>query len=138
MNILETIASIASIVSLLLTISVLVSVRRIQSFYVFTARVPELAEKLGSHYSKIVDYRNDFDSNIPNISLELVRAQAVLKNLKQKVTNPSKKEIAQLLKTIRGYQRKSNDKDKLWEVIVSMSGVLAEIEELQADKKWER
>jgi len=131
--------SIASIISLVLTIIIFFSIRKIQSFYIFTARVPEVVSDLDEIASSISEYLNDFENNIHRISKELARAQAKLQTLKKKLKDrQSKKPISELIKVIKTYNPNSKDEDTLRQIYLDLYKIIAEIKELQKDHKWER
>jgi hypothetical protein len=76
------VGSMASIISLIFTVLVLIDVRRLRSYYLFTGRVPVLTQKLDQHQLKIEEYLNDFDKSISLIWLELAKVEVVLKSLR--------------------------------------------------------
>lgn len=137
-DVLSGFGSIASTIGVILTIFVLLSLRKIRSQYIFAARVPELIEKLSDLASDISECMNDFDTFIPQISLDLGEAEVVLKSLRKKLRRKSRKSIDQLLKNMDDYNANTGDSDKLWGVYVDMSKVIAEVKDIQEDLKWER
>jgi predicted PurR-regulated permease PerM len=132
------IGSVASILGLVLTILIFLSLRKIRRFYVFTARVPELLDKLTKHAGKISEYQKEFSNSQQEIELELSKAEVVLKSLKKKVSRQTKSSINNVLKTVKTYYNSISDSKSLWEVYVKIQILIDEIKELQLDIKWER
>ena len=132
------VSSIASIASLLLTILIFINLRRIRSYYLFTARVPELADQLKAVSSKLAGYLNEFDDFVPQITLELAGVEVTLLSLSRKVDGRTKRSVNSLLKSVRAYDPKAKDSEALWDIYVDMHKVVVAIEDLQQDKKCER
>ena len=131
--------SIASIVSLLLTIIIFIAIRKIKSYYIFTGRVPELVKSLNKIASEINNCLNDFKGAIHKISMELANAEVTLKTLRNKINNRSlKKSISKLIKQIKGYKTINDGEKKLRDIYIKLRKIIREIKELQKDQKWER
>ena len=95
------IGNAASLLSLAITIYLFYAVRRIKSFYVFKARVPELTEQLGTHGSKLALLHGDFKDSRELILLELGRTEVKLKSLRRKkIGRPTKKSVNEVLRLI--------------------------------------
>ena len=135
---LDDLANLASIVALVLTIVIFMNLRSIRRFYKFTARVPELLNKLIQHARKISEYQKDFATSHREIDLEIAEAEVVLKSLKNKVNRQTISSISRVLKTIKTYNRQRYNSNQLWEVYIEMHKLIAEIHELQSDLKWEK
>ncbi len=149
--------TIASIISLFITIGIFFGIRKIKSYYIFTARVPEILDKLDQNASKIANYFNDFENSIRQISLEIAEVEVGLTSLKKKVKGKTKTSVTRLLNNIKSYEGpkiklwtvsfkksgtsskfKFTDKEKLWKLYIDLYKLIAEIKELQEDYKWER
>lgn len=87
------VGSAASIISFVITLYLLYAVRKIKSFYVSKARIPELTEQLKEHASKLADFHRDFEESRQQVLLEIGRAEVTLKSLKKKVTRPTRKSV---------------------------------------------
>ena len=132
------VASIASIISLALTVWVLITVRNIKNFYLFKARIDTLTRKLKKNTLQIEDNFDDFESQLPQLELKFGQAIVTLKSLKGKLDKQSRKQVDDLLKAIRDYDWASNSREKLWSIFVSMKGIVTQIENLQKDREMER
>ena len=135
---LSDIGNVASILGLLITILVLINLRNIKRFYVFTARVPELLEKLGKHAGKISVFQKDFSNSGREIELELAEAEIVLKSLRTKLNRQAKSSAKRVLNTVKRYNRTNPNQESLWTVYVEIQKLISEVQELQSDLKWRK
>src|SRR6266446_172939 len=130
------VGSVASLLSLAITIYLFHAVRRIKSFYVFKARVPELTEQLRTHASRLATLHRDFDGSRDEVLLELGKAEVTLKSLKKKIGRPTKKSVGKAIKLIDNYPY-NKTKNNLWQVYVDLQKVVQEVIEVQSDRSWE-
>ena len=79
--------SASSLISLALTLAIFFSVGKLKAFYIYTARVPELNEKLGEIVTEISDHLNTFQGNTTKTHEILARAEVNLKSILSKITN---------------------------------------------------
>jgi hypothetical protein len=131
------VGSAASIVSFAITLYLLYAVRKIKSFYVFKARVPELTEQLKEHASKLADLHRDFKESREQVLLEIGKAGVTLKSLKKKVGRPTKKSISVVIKLIDDYNPHNQTPSYLWKIYVELQKVIQEIISVQSDRAWE-
>lgn len=94
-------AAFASILSFIISIFVLLSVRRIRNFYIFNARVPEINEELSKLASDLSGSLDSFDGLNSRIHKILVDLEISLKSLKKKVPKDIKRDIDSLISTIQ-------------------------------------
>ena len=131
--------SIASIVSLFLTIFIFFGIRKIKRFYIFTGRVPEVVESLDKIASNISKHLNDYEESQPLIRLELAKAEVSLKSLRKKIgKREHRKPINTLIKTINKYKPNSENQEDLRDIYLDLYKIVSQIEELQKDQKWEK
>ena len=133
---LSDIGNAASIIALLLTFMIFINLKNIKRFYIFTARVPELLEKLGKCAGKISSYQKDFSNSSREVDLKLGEAEIVLKSLKSKVIRPTKSSVKRVLKVVKNYDRTEKDQEKLWAVYKEIQMLIIEVQELRSDLKW--
>ena len=129
-------ASISSIISLILTFYVFLDVRKIKNYYLFAARVPDLMVKLQESSSNMSDYIKRFDKYALEIEEEVDRSEVLLESLKNKLDGEAKKSIEQLLKDIESYNKRK-DKKAVRQIYRNISKVIIRIKEIQEDRKWE-
>ena len=131
--------SIASIISLILTIFIFFGIRKIKRFYIFTGRVPEVVKGLDEIASNISKHLNDYNDFLPQIRLELAKAEVALKTLRKKVgKREHKKPINSLIKTIKNYKPNPEGEEELRQIHIDLYKIVAEVQELRKDQKWER
>ena len=133
------VGDLASIASLLLTIFVFFNVRKIKAYYSFTARIPELIDRLTEHTSKLNSYHQEFENSLQLIDEELAKSEASLEALQKKVDRPTRTLIKGILEKISKYkQTRRKNSDEFWKIYVEMSKVTAKVRDLQEERKWER
>lgn len=153
---LSSIGSLASIASLLLTIAVFIGVRNIRRYYVFTARVPELSERLSSLASKISSQLNSKSEGSTREILADI--EVTLNSLVRKLDNPLKKQAKDIVKEIRkleedpgilrsllnfvhiGHETDAEVETrelKLRQIHISIYKLTAECKEAYEDARWE-
>lgn len=104
----------------------------------FTARVPQLVEKLKDNSSALSNHLNEFESSRQQIALGLADTEIVLQSLKKKVRGHQRKLIASLVKLIRTYDHYEDGPDDLWGIYIEIHKVITMVENLREDLKWER
>jgi predicted nucleic acid-binding Zn-ribbon protein len=130
--------SIASIASLLITIFIFLTIRKVKRFYIFTARVPELITELEELASRISDSLNDYESNKDRIEKDLGSAENRLNHLKYKINSrPARKSILSLIKSMKKL-KPNGDTEKIRAIHIRLYKIVDEIKELQKDFKWEK
>lgn len=149
--------SISSIVSLILTFLVFLGVRNIKRFYIFTARVPELNDRLSEAASKIASALNSGSITSDSTAEILADTEAILKSLIRKVDKPLKADAKRLIKNIqsmdgcdkvwcRAYKHffssenqdtQENFESRLRDVYLSLYRLNAECREVYEDSRWE-
>lgn len=152
------IATLSSIVSLVITVAVYLGIRKIKRFYAFTARVPELNERLGEIASKISSSLNSGSLNTTSTKEMLVDAEVILKSICNKVDQPFKSQIKKTIHEIeaidntKGLKNKiinffkktseinnSNiEESRLREVYISLYKINAECKSVYEDFRWEQ
>ena len=127
----------ASIISLIITVYLFYAVRKIKSFYVSKARVPELIRELKEHASHLAEFHRDFEDSSEQVLLEIGKAEVTLKSLRNKVQRPTRKSVSRVLKLIKTYTPFYRTKDNLWKIYVEMQKLIQEIAGAQSDRDWE-
>lgn len=103
----------------------------------FTARIPDLHRDLKKHASNLANYMNEFDSYRPQIATELVNIEVIVLSLKRKVDKQAMPHIKSLVSQLKNLEPMSVDTETVWKIYASVNKVLASVEDLQEDKKWE-
>jgi len=128
--------NLISFIGLIFTIQVYLNLKKIEKFYMFTGRVPDLIKTLGDHASTLSDHLNDFNGNISQIELELVRIKVPLKSLEKKTDGELRKSISGLLELIGTYEPEIKGDAGARKIYREIIGIQAEIVELNKDQKW--
>ncbi|MGB0389302.1 MAG: hypothetical protein ACPGWR_31150 [Ardenticatenaceae bacterium] len=129
--------TISSLISLILTFYVFLDVRKIRSYYVFSARVPDLIKKLHMHVSNLARYAKAFEQHSLEIEEELAGAEVVLESLHSKLDGKAKQSVAQLMQDIESYPQKRKDKNAVKKIYIDMTKIIGRVREIQEDRKWE-
>jgi hypothetical protein len=130
--------SLASLIGLLVTFWVAMSVRRIKSFYIVTARVPELARRLKQHSSALATYLNDFEAFKDKIREELVVTEVTVNSLRRKVSGQTKRTVKVLWKEMRRANGLGVDSSSARALYLRIIHVNEQLKDLQSGLKWER
>jgi len=133
----DDIANVSSVLSLLLTVYVLYTVRKIKSYYVFKARVPELVHQIAEQASRLALFHNDYKNSRQQIALELGQVEVTLSSLRKKVDRQTKKRITSAVERIGEWNSYKEDKNRLWAVYVDLQKVIQEVKNVQEDREWE-
>lgn len=130
-------ASISSIISLILTFYVFLDVRKIKSYYLFAARVPNLIEKLQQNASNLSDYLDNFEQFSSKIEEELAEAEVIVESLSKRIDGDAKKSTEKLIKHMQEYNSREKNRDSVWKIYLDIRRVVGRINEIQEDRKWE-
>lgn len=129
----STIGTVASIISLAVSIFVLIEVRNIRNAFKLRVRGPVIIRELGRCSSNISGYLVEFEDSLPQIDDELGKATAKLKYLKKSMSSGPKTSVKSLLKSIEKCEVTVDNKDGIRRVYVEMNQVLEEIKDHQKD-----
>jgi len=129
------VADFASIAGLFLTVAVFVNLRRIKSFYVFRARVPELTQKIGEKASNISKLLGDSENTKPQVELELAEIVVLVRSLRDKSTGDARLHAKRVLKRL---EQRAIISANTWDLYVDIQTLLVTFREIQLDLKWEK
>jgi hypothetical protein len=126
-----------AIISALISIYLLITIRRIKNNYLFKIRVPQLVDELTTHASNLANYMSDFMNSIDQIKLELGRAEVKLGVLKGKVPRNTKRSIERVVWRINSYKADDRKEGRLYDTYVEMQKLIEEINNIYEDRKLE-
>jgi len=128
----------ASILGLMISVWVLINLRRIRNQFLFQARFPALRKAIGSHSNTISELLNSFPSSASDIEVELERCSRNLKNLKGKVTGTTRQSVRILIKQINYMTKPFTEQSKadIRKVYVGLTGLETDLKNLTEDQKW--
>lgn len=132
-ELLAIIASWASIISLLLTIYVALSIRKIRNTYIFRIRAPQFVRTLRKQASTLIDYANDFESFKQETGDELARVDVKLRAMQGRLRGDLRKAVKELRARIKDYEKEPDDEAKFRLTYRSMQRVIEEVKEYQED-----
>lgn len=147
----------SSIVSLLLTVIVYINIRKIRKFYLFTARMPQLCERIALKSSSLLEHLNSFSGVTVTIRTLLTEIEVLLASLNGIVDGVLRKQILALLKEIEAMDKSggifksyfsSTLKDQvsavevqrrnIENIYISLQKILATCSAKHEDARWER
>jgi len=148
---------VSSISSLIISVFVLLAVKKIRRFYAFTARVPEINKKLVETASAISDSLNVFNGFTTGLCTLLGDAEVNLISLSKKTDGDLKRKVDLLVKEITAIDSPSwltkvkryvdsetpkpefdSQKQALQRIYVALYKITGECREIYEDARWER
>ncbi len=127
----------ASLVGLLISGVVWWNVRRIRSFFLARARVPELIRALQIHMTKLERHLEAYEESRSDFHSEMAKTKATLINLAPKLPRTTKKEVDVFLIALQVVSR-SASKEEVRRVFDRLTTLLASVRHLEKDMKWSR
>ena len=94
------IGTIASIISLGVSVFVLIEVRKIKNVYKLRVRGPVIIKELVRYSANLSGYLDEFEDSLPQIADELGKARAKLKYLKKTLSSDTRTSVKRLLRSI--------------------------------------
>jgi len=127
------IGTVASLLSLAVSIWVLRDVRNIRNAFKLRVRGPVIIKELVRYSSNLSGYLDEFEGSLPQIAEELGKARAKLKYLKKSLSSDTRTSVRRLLKSIEKREITVDNKDGIRRVYVEMNQVLEEVKDHQKD-----
>ena len=139
------IGSVASIISFLISIYVLVELRQIRQYFLFRVRIPSLLKTLQLYASGMSRGLNNFEESRQEIETMLARCESTLRSLSPKLSGAEKRAANRLANSIRScrqsswwHVKKVFDREQAWSVYIGLQGVIESIKNLAEDAEWRR
>jgi len=155
-------SDIASIVGLIISLYLLFGIRKLKKqfdkFILFRARVPELRNDLENIASKIIKLMNEYPDSSRDILSELSNCNAILKNLRHKISGEYRKStnhllsliqnelnykssalIPKFLNAIQGGDKEEHQTpldERIYILHRKLESLILEIKNLEEDQKW--
>lgn len=133
LDILSPIGSVASLISLGLTLYIALGIRNIRNNYIFRVRAPEFIRALTKHASTLISFGNDFNDSRQRIDVELATSDVTLRSMQGRMRGQSREAVDNLRALIRAYQQNPNNIDNFYPIYTGMQRVIQEIKELQRE-----
>lgn len=129
------IGSIASLLSLAVSIFILIDVWKIKNAFRLRVRGPSVIKELAKYSSNISSYMAQFEDFLPEIAGEFGKAQAKLKYLEKRLPAGPKSSVKRLRKSIEKCEVVIENKEGVRRLYVEMNQVLEEVKDHQRDIK---
>lgn len=127
------IGTLASLLSLAVSIWVLYDVRKIKAGLKLRVRGPVVMKELRKYSATIADYLDQFENSLPQISEEFGKARAKLKYLEKNLPSQTRKSVRKLQRSIEKCDVITENKEGVRRLYVEMNSVLVEITDHQKD-----
>jgi hypothetical protein len=105
--------NLSSLIGLLVSVFVLVKIKKIESNYNARIRLPALLAKINAHASNLIALMQDYAETVNEIKLELASTGADLESLHKKVDRSMKAEIKSTIRRIRRFDESQEKRDGL-------------------------
>jgi len=137
-DILTVLGNVCSVVGFLLTLLVLLKLRRIYRSFLFQARLPDLRKKIKGHRSALARLLNNFADAGAEIAAEIQKCHANLQNLRTKLGRRQAASVTALLKQTAdfGLSSVAPSKEEVRRVYLALVLLEEELENLSEDIKW--
>ena len=136
-EIVDVIASLSSVIALILTIFILRQTLKLRNRYLSLIRTPQLVTRLEEHGSNISKYLDAPSVYQQELRIELTMYRANLKNLKSKLDCGAKSSLKTLDRNIqRVLQLNPVSFDEAWALYQELAGFIVEVKNLLADQAW--
>ena len=134
---LSVIGNIFSIASFVISIFVLLSVRRLRTVYKLRVRDPSLIRELAKSASNLSNYLNEYADSIPQLQEELARISVKLSSLENKTAGRLKVTVKQVRTYIDQCEAKAENETEIRDVYMAVLKVTEELKDHQKDLDWE-
>lgn len=136
-EIIGTAADYASLIGLLLTVSIWWGLRKIKNTYIFRVRAPEFVRVLTKRASILIACGNDFENSRQIIDVELVTSDVMLNSMQRRMRGESRKAVKKLRRLIKEYRRAPGNEEHFYLIYSEMQCVIQEVKELQKELNLE-
>ncbi len=131
------VGNLLSIVSFVLTIFVLLNVRKLRNAYKLRGRGPSLIKDLSKCASNLSRFLNDYNEFLPQINEELAKVKAKLRSMERKLSRGPKKSVKHVITYIDQCEISAQNEKQVRETYVEIRKVIEELIENQKDLEWE-
>jgi hypothetical protein len=131
------VGNLLSIVSFVLTIFVLLNVRKLRNAYKLKVRGPLLIKDLSKLASNISSLRNEYNEFLPQLAEELGRVGVKLRAMKRKLSGDPKRSVKHVLACIDQCEVNAQNEEQIRRTYVEIIKVIEELKDHQKDLDWE-
>ena len=138
------IASISSILGLVVTLFILTEARKIRKSFLRRARIPEITKELNVKSKNISKGLKSWDTEKNTVNEQYSVVRGLLENISKKLPEDEKLQVEiyiNSLKTRKYLFLMENlvieDEDQAWKLYAELSRIITRLEQLQKDSKWD-
>lgn len=138
------IASLSSIVGLVISIFVLIEAKKIRKSFLRRARLPEIMKELTQANNGLSKHLKDWNEGKRFGIEQLSIAKGLLENLEEKLPDKERKKVkvfCQKLETKRMFffaiPITNIEEEQAWEFYTQLTGLITSLEQLSKDSKWD-
>lgn len=129
--------TIFSVASFIVSLVVLLSVRKLRMMYKLRVRGPSLIKDLSNSAANLSKYLSEYQDSIPQIQEELGRIAVKLKALEDKISGRVKASVTQLHDYVDQCEANAENEIEVRRVYLSVTKVTEELKDYQKDIDWE-
>lgn len=129
-KLLSYIGSIASLISLALTIYVVIDLSKIKNRFIFRLGAPNLVKELKKTNETLMRYSSDFENSLMSVHEELIKTDVKLRSFEKRLTTESRESVRQLRQAIENYNQ---DKEQLFTICRCLFRVIEEVKQRQEE-----
>lgn len=129
-KLLSYIGSVASLISLVLTIYVVIDLSRIKNRFIFRLGAPNLVKELKKNNETLMRYTSDFENSLLPIHEELIKIDVKLRSFEKRLTAESRESVRHLRQAIENYNQ---DKEQLFTICRCLFRVVEEVKQRQEE-----
>jgi len=131
------VGNLLSIVSFVLTIFVLLNVRKLRNVYKLKARGPSLIKDLSKSASNISSLLNEYNDFLPQLAEELGKVAVKLRSMKRKLSGGPKRSVKHVLTYIDQCEVNAQNEEQVRRTYIEIIKVIEELKDHQKDLDWE-
>jgi hypothetical protein len=138
------IGSISSILGLVVTVFLFIEARKIRNSFLRRARLPEINRELSRATSKVSEHLKNWDADKTPALEAFSNVKALLENIKPKLPSEEKGKVSDYLNRLQPKKYliikisiSELDENTAWELYTELSGLVASLQQLAKDSKWD-
>lgn len=131
------VGNLLSIASFVLTIFVLLNVRRLRNAYKLRVRGPSLIKDLAKCASNLAGFMNDYNESLSQINEELGKVTVKLRSMKRKLSGSAKRSVKHVIVYIDQCEISAQNEEQVRRTYVEIIKVIEELRDNQKDLDWE-
>jgi hypothetical protein len=131
------VGNLLSIVSFVLTLFVLLNIRKLRNVYKLKARGPSLIRELSKSAANIATLMNDYNEFLPQLAEEFGKAAVKLRSMKGKLSGSRKRAVKHVLTYIDQCEVTAQNEEHVRRTYIEIIKIIEELKDHQKDLDWE-